>query len=618
MKMISETGIIDGYIEVNFMNVNERIEAVRALMREKGIDVYYIPNEDDHLSQEYTAEYFQCKSFISGFSGEAGCVIITEDFAGLWTDGRYFTQAENELKGTCVELMRMRQEGVPDALDFLVDAVKEGGSVGYDGRVVSAAVSLGLKRRLAYKKAKLVTEFDLAGEVWGKERPSMPLEPLFTLAKKWTGESAEERIARVREAMKAKNADVLVLTALEDPCWMLNVRGNDIACTPVVYAFAMVTMRSVSYYVSLKKVDEKLKTYFRDNKVTLKGYDQLAKDLAKLHGKKIWASMNQLNTHLYASLAEDNSIINETSPITMFRAIKNSTEIRNLKNAHVKDGVAMVQFIHWVKENVGKGDMSELSAQNYLYDRRSKQKDYIEPSFHTICAYQANAAMMHYSADENNFAMVKPRGVLLVDSGGTYKDGTTDITRTIALDELSETEKKYYTMVLKGHLALARAKFLYGTAGVNLDILARGPMWQMDIDYQCGTGHGVGHVLSVHEGPHGIRWGLPRKTEGERFEPGMIVTDEPGIYLPHEIGIRIENELLVVKGTKNFYGQFLAFENVTYCPYDLDAVDVNYLNDEEIDQINDYHAMVYEKLKDLLNESDRQWLCNACRKIARS
>ena len=600
------------------MNVNERIEALRALMREKGIDVYYIPNEDDHLSQEYTAPYFQCKSYISGFSGEAGCVIVTKDFAGLWTDGRYFTQAEHELEGTCVELMRMRQEGVPDAMDFLVDALPENGTLGYDGRVVSAADSLGLKRRISFKHGKLVTEYDLAGSVWGKERPAMPKEPLFVLAKKWTGESCEERIARVREAMKEKKADVLVLTALEDPCWLLNLRGNDIACTPVAYAFAMVTMRSVSYYADGDKVTEKVKAYLDENKVTLKPYDRLAKDLAKLHGKRIWASLKQLNTALYTNLAEDNSIINETSPITMFRAIKNSTEIRNLRNAHVKDGVAMVQFIHWVKENVSKGDMTELSAQNYLYDRRSEQKDYIEPSFHTICAYQANGAMMHYSADENNYAEIKPRGVLLVDSGGTYKDGTTDITRTIALDELTETEKKYYTMVLKGHLALSRAKFLYGTAGFNLDILARGPMWQMDIDYQCGTGHGVGHVLSVHEGPHGIRWGMPRKSEGERFEPGMIVTNEPGIYLPHEIGIRIENELLVVKGTKNFYGQFLEFENVTYCPYDLDAIDVKYLNDEEIEQLNAYHEMVYEKLADRLDESDRAWLKEATRRISRA
>lgn len=597
------------------MNVNERIAAVRALMAEKGIDVYYIPNEDDHLSQEYTAAYFQCKSWISGFSGEAGCVILTKDFAGLWTDGRYFTQAENELKGSCVTLMRMRQEGVPDALDFLVDNTPENGTLGFDGRVVSAGTALALSRRLRFKNAKLETSCDLIGQVWGKERPAMPTEKIFTLAKKWTGESAEERIERVRAVMKAKKADVLVLTALEDPCWLLNVRGNDIPCTPVAYAFAMVTMRKVSYYIAKEKLTDKVSEYLKKTGVTVRPYSALGSDLAKLHNKTVWVSVKELNADLYSRLAEDNSLLNETSPVLMFRAVKNAAEIRNLKNAHVKDGAAMVKFIKWVKENVSKGGMTELSAQNYLYELRAQQKDYIEPSFTTICAYQANAAMMHYSATEENYSDIKPRGVLLVDSGGTYKDGTTDITRTIALDELSETEKKYYTMVLKGHLALMRAKFLYGTAGSNLDILARGPMWQMDIDYQCGTGHGVGHVLSVHEGPHGIRWGLPRKSEGERFEPGMIVTDEPGIYLPHEIGIRIENELLVVKGTKNFYGQFLEFETVTYCPYDLDAIDVKYLTDEEIDQLNDYHAMVIEKLAGLLNEEEMEWLKKAAGKI---
>ena len=276
----------------------------------------------------------------------------------------------------------------------------------------------------------------------------------------------------------------------------------------------------------------------------------------------------------------------------------------------------MVQFIRWVKENVSKGDMTELSAQNYLYDRRAEQKDYIEPSFHTICAYQANAAMMHYSATEDSYAEIRPRGVLLVDSGGTYKDGTTDITRTIALDELTDTEKKYYTMVLKGHLALMRAKFLYGTAGSNLDILARGPLWKIDIDYQCGTGHGVGHVLSVHEGPHGIRWGMGTPARpAVKLEPGMVVTDEPGVYLPHKLGIRIENELLVIKGKKNFYGQFLEFENLTYCPYDLDAVDASLLDQEEIAFINAYHRTVVEKLSPYLNEEEISWLKNAAREI---
>ncbi len=598
------------------MTVNERIETLRKLMKEHSIDVCYIPNEDDHLSEEYTADYFKCKSYISGFSGEAGCTIVTEDFAGLWTDGRYFTQAEGELKGTCVTLMRMGQEGVPTALQFLIDNTPEGGTLGYDGRVVAASVTRYLTNALKVKNAAVVSSLDLAGEVWGKERPAMPQGKLFVLEKKYTGETAAERIERVREAMKAKKADALVLTALEDPCWLFNIRGNDIACTPVSYAFALVTLRKVSYYTDKAKLSEKVSAHLKENGVTVRPYASLAKDIEKLHGKRIWASLSALNTELYAAIADDNTVINEPSPIAMYRACKNKAEIRNIRNAHVKDGVAMVKFIKWVKENVAEDTMTELSAQDYLYARRAEQKDYIEPSFPTISAYQANGAMMHYSASEESYSRVHPRGFLLVDSGGTYKDGTTDITRTIALDTPTDEEKKLYTLVLKGHIDLAMAKFLYGTTGNNLDILARGPLWKIDIDYQCGTGHGVGHVLSVHEGPHGIRWGMGTPARpAVKLEPGMVVTDEPGVYLPHKLGIRIENELLVIKGKKNFYGQFLEFENLTYCPYDLDAVDASLLDQEEIAFINAYHRTVVEKLSPYLNEEEISWLKNAAREI---
>ncbi len=600
------------------MNTADRIQALRQYMKEEKIDVCYIPNEDDHLSEEYTADYFKCKSYISGFSGEAGCTVVTDDFAGLWTDGRYFTQAEKELAGSGVELMRMGQEGVPDVLSFLIDKTPDNGTLGYDGRVVAASVSLRLKEALRPKGAKLSVHHDLAGKVWGKERPAMPKEKIYTLAKKYTGESAEERIARTREAMKKKGADVLILTALEDPCWLLNVRGNDIACTPVAYAYAIVTMRSVNYYIDKAKVTKRTEAYLKESGVQVRDYDSVAKDLKKLHGKTIWANLAKLNTELYSALASDNRILNEASPLLLFRALKNETEIRNIRNAHVKDGVAMVRFIRWVKEAVKEGNMTEVSAQNYLYEQRAQQKDYIEPSFPTICAYQANGAMMHYSATEENHAGVNPRGFLLVDSGGTYKDGTTDITRTISLGRLTKEEKMLYTKVLKGHMDLGHARFLYGTTGNNLDILARNPLWQIDIDYQCGTGHGVGHVLGVHEGPHGIRWGMGTPARpAVRLEPGMIVTNEPGVYMPDKLGIRIENELLVCKGEKNFYGQFLYFEDVTYCPYDLEAIDLKYLSDEEIGWLNDYHQNVYRTLAPHLNKDEQKWLRNATRKVKR-
>ncbi|MBR4446559.1 MAG: aminopeptidase P family protein [Solobacterium sp.] len=597
------------------MTVNERIEELRLLMKANGIDVYYVPNEDDHLSMEYTADHFKCKSYLTGFSGEAGCAVVTKDFAGLWTDGRFFTQAEKELDGTCVTLMRMFQEGVPNALDYVVDATPEGGVLGFDGSVVSAAQASNLEVKLKAKNASLKSDMDLVGKIWGNERPAMPQEKLYVLAKKYTGEDAGERLERVRETMKKNGADVMVLTALEDPCWVLNIRGNDIECTPVAYAFAMITARAARYYIDAEKVTPAVAKHFEKYGVTVRPYNGLASDLKRLHNKNIWTDLRSLNTVLYAAIADDNTIVNKPLPIEKFRAVKNAAEIRNIRNAHKKDGVAMVRFLRYVKEHVNDGDMTEVSAQNVLYAYRAEGADYIEPSFPTISAYQANGAMMHYCATDESHAALKPEGFLLVDSGGTYKDGTTDITRTIALGKLTDEEKRLYTLVLKGHMALAHAHFLHGTTGNNLDILARQPLWAIDIDYQCGTGHGVGHVLGVHEGPHSIGWGM-RRTPAV-LEPGMIVTDEPGVYLPHELGIRIENELLVTRGTKNFYGQFLHFEDITYCPYEPEALDLSLLSDEELKWLNDYHANVRETLTPYLEGEDLAFLNKVTQAITR-
>ncbi len=600
------------------MDIKERIAQLRALMKERNIDIYYIPNEDDHLSSEYTADYYKCKSYMSGFSGDSGCTIVTQDFAGLWTDGRYFTQAENELDESVVTLMRMRQEGVMDPIPFLLANTPENGTVGFDGSVVSMSDASLIQRGLKSKNAKIALQEDLVGMVW-EDRPSMPKEKLFVLDAKYTGQSAAERIAMVRADMKAKHVDGLILTALEDPCWLLNIRGNDIPCTPVPYAFAYVTEDAVNYYVDLDKVTEETASYFQENQVTVKPYEAIEADLREVKNAVVWADLRSLNAKLYDLLSgHNNQILNEHTSIELYRAIKTETEITNTIHAHVKDGVAMVKFLKWVKENVAKGDMTELSAQDYLYARRAEQDLYIEPSFDTICAYQANGAMMHYTATKENYSPVDPKGFLLVDSGGTYCDGTTDITRTIAVGELSDEEKKLYTLVLKGHLDLTSAQFLYGTAGNNLDILARKPLWDLAIDYQCGTGHGVGHVLGVHEGPHGIRWGMPTAARPSHIlEPGMIVTNEPGVYMPGKLGVRIENELLVVPTEKNFYGQWLAFRDLTVCPYDVDAIDPSYLDDSNIEAINTYHQRVYETLAPYLNEEEKAWLANATRKVSK-
>ena len=597
--------------------VNERIAALRRLMQKKKIAIYYVPNEDDHLSQEYTATHFQCKSYLSGFTGESGCLIVTADFAGLWTDGRYFTQAENELKGTCVTLMRLHQEGVEDPLDYLIAHTPANGVLGFDGKVVSASVARMLQQALQKKGARLHMTDDLAGEIWGKDRPAMPLEPAWLLPAKYTGETARQRIARVRRAMKENHADALILTSLEDPCWMLNIRGNDIACTPIVYAFAMVTARQVLYYVDKKKITPNVAAYLKKNGVRVRGYDRLAHDLMRFREMTIWTNLSMLSAGLYAHIDPSNRILNQASPVEMFRAVKNATEIRCMHNAQRKDGAAVAQFLYWVKEHRADPQLTELSAAQYLDARRREQPGFVELSFPTISAYGANAAMMHYEATPEKFSKTKPRGFLLVDSGGTYMDGTTDITRTIALGPLTKEEKKYYTLVLKGHLNLMAARFLHGATGNNLDILARVPLWNIDLDYQCGTGHGIGYVLSVHEGPHGIRPGLPTARQAAVLQPGMVVTDEPGVYLPRQLGIRIENDLLVVKGKKNFYGQFLAFEALTLAPYEREAIDVSLLNEEELDVLNAYHAKVYAEIAPLVKGKVKSWLKGATAKIGR-
>ena len=584
-------------------------------MKEKGVDIYYVPNEDDHLSAEYTAPYFQCKSFLSGFTGESGCLIVTKSFAGLWTDGRFFTQAERELENTCVTLMRLRQEGVMDPLSFLMQKTPKNGTLGFDGRVVSTAAARRLAEALKKKNAKLRMDLDLAGAVWGKERPSMPGGKLFLLDRKYTGEDCAERIKRVRAAMKEKGADTLILTSLEDPCWMLNIRGSDIECTPVAYAFAMVTMTKVFYYVGFEKVTPAVKEYLAEHKISVRPYSMLGNDMAALKERVIWADLSRLSAALYSRLDASNTVISEPSPILKFRAVKNETEIRSTVNAHIRDGAAMVKFLCWVKQAVGKEEVTEVSAQDYLDALRKEDRDFIELSFPTISAYKENGAMMHYRATEENHAAVKPKSFLLVDSGGTYKDGTTDITRTIAMGKLTAEEKRMYTKVLKGHLALARARFLYGTAGNNLDILARMPLWSEYTDYQCGTGHGVGHVLSVHEGPQSVAWGSRGSAV---LEPGMIVTDEPGIYIPGKIGIRIENELLVVTAEKNFYGQWLQFRNLTFCPYETEAIDLSLLDEEEIAQLNAYHKTVFETLSPYLGMKEKAWLKQATKAVKKA
>lgn len=596
------------------MTIKANITKLRELMKREGIDIYYVPTADYHQS-EYLSEYFKTRKFMSGFTGSAGTLIVTSKEAGLWTDGRYFVQAAKQLKGSGIDLYKSGQEKVPAILEFIEKNMPEKGVLGFDGKVVSAKTAKAFMAQLSDKKAKLKTNKDLVDEIW-TDRPSIPCEPCFLLAEKYTGEKTEKKIARIQEDMKRENVDVCILSSLEDVAWLLNIRGNDIDDTPVALAYAMIVKNRVYFYINKKKLNTDICKKLNSAKVSIKGYNDIETDIKALQGKKIWIDSAVLSSAYTGMINSSCTIVDKVSPIVMYRSLKNKTEVKNLRMAHIKDGVAVTKFIYWVKTNIGKLELNEINAAEKLYELRAMQENYIEPSFSTIAAYGPNAAMMHYSATESSFAVLKKEGMLLVDSGGQYYEGTTDITRTICLGTPTVELIKYYTATLRSMIRLSKANFLYGCSGSTLDILARGPIWDMDIDYQCGTGHGVGFCLGVHEGPQGFRWAKSAsRAEAVSLEEGMIITNEPGVYLPNKLGIRIENELLVQKGKKNEYGQFMHFDTITLAPIDLDAVDPKMMSGDEIDFLNSYHEEVLKKIGPFLTPKERTWLKIQTRKI---
>ncbi|MEG0076294.1 aminopeptidase P family protein [Anaerorhabdus sp.] len=599
------------------MTVKENLSKLRDLMKQEGIDVYYIPTADYHQS-EYLSDYFKTRKFMSGFTGSAGTLVVTMKEAGLWTDGRYFVQAAKQLKGSTIDLYKMGQEGVPTFIEFIEKKIPNQGVLGFDGRVVNAKTANNFQQCLESKKVTLKTDKDLVEPIW-TDRPALPSEACFLLAEKYAGVKAEDKIKRLQAAMKEKNADVCVLVSLEDVAWLLNLRGFDIEDTPVALAFATVTKNKVNLFIDKKKLTADICKKFSAAKISIRGYNDLGDELVTYKDKTILLSSSTISAYHKSLIDKSCTIIDEDSPVVMYRAIKNKTEIKNTKFAHVKDGAAVTKFIYWLKNNIGKIEIDELSATAKLHELRQAQDNFIEDSFGAIVAYGPNAAMMHYSATEKNFAVLKNEGFLLVDSGGQYYEGTTDITRTIALGKLTQDEKVYFTTVLRSMIRLSKANFLYGCTGASLDILARGPVWDLDLDYQCGTGHGIGFVLGVHEGPHGFRWSNTGTGYGVvKLEEGMIVTDEPGIYLPNKLGIRIENELLTQKGKKNTYGQFMHFDTITLAPIDLDAVLPELMNDDEIEFLNAYHAEVYKQVSPYCTPKEKTWLKIQTRKIKKA
>lgn len=588
--------------------IKKRIETLRMLMKASNIEIYLIPTADFHQS-EYVGEYFKVRKYMSGFSGSQGTLVVTQEEAGLWTDGRYFIQAERELQGSGITLYKMGIEGVPTIEEFIVDKLKTNGVLGFDGRVVDAKLGKSLENLIKQKNATIDFNQDLIKEIWA-DRPELPKEPVFLLEEKYSGKSAQQKLKEIREDMKRVGVTSFVLTSLDDIAWLFNIRGNDIPCFPVVLSFAYITMNEARIYVNRETISETIEKKLNSEGITVKEYHEIYDDIKNMSESEIvLLDSSRVNYKIVSMIPKHATIVDQINPTTLAKARKNEVEVENLRRAHVKDGVAVTKFMYWLKTNFGKIPMTEISASDYIAKMREEQEGFIELSFTTISAFGANAAMMHYCANETSNATLEPGAFLLVDSGGQYYEGTTDITRTFALGEVSDELKRHFTLVTKSNMNLANARFLHGCTGMNLDILARGPLWEIGIDYRCGTGHGVGYLLNVHEAPNGFRWKkVPERNDSCVLEPGMFTTDEPGVYIEGSHGIRIENELICRHDETNEYGDFLSFENITLAPIDLDAIDKKYLQPKDIEQLNAYHKNVYEKISPYLNEEEKEWL----------
>ena len=590
------------------MNIKYILSGLRKFMEEKNIDAYMIPSSDNHQS-EYVGDYFKSREFISGFNGSAGTVIVTKDEAGLWTDGRYFIQAESQLEGSTIKLFKMGQEGCPTTDEYLYKNIPEGGTLGFDGRVISAREGATLAEKLSKKGIKIEYQYDLIDGIW-PDRPALSDSKAFLLDVKYCGESFSSKLARLREKMSEKGTSTHVITTLDDIAWLFNIRGGDVKYNPVVLSYAVITLKEVYLFVDESKLNEEILNELAKENVQIKPYNdvyEFVKNIDKT--EKVLLDGTKLSYTIYNNIPCEVEKVDEFNPVMFFKAQKNEVELENIRNSHVKDGVAFTKFMYWLKKNVGKMEITEISATQKLEDLRREQEGFFEPSFNTIAAYKEHAAMMHYSATPESNYKLEAEGLFLVDSGGQYYDGTTDITRTTVLGPISDELKLHFTSVARGMINLSKAKFLHGCRGYNLDILSRSCMWNMGIDYQCGTGHGIGFVLNVHEAPNGFRWRVvPERFDSAVLEEGMVTTNEPGIYIEGSHGIRTENEIVVRKAEKNFYGQFMEFEVVTLAPIDLDGIVPELMNKDEKDYLNWYHKLVYDKISPFLTDEEREWL----------
>lgn len=589
--------------------IKDRISALRQLIQREGLHAFIIPSNDPHAS-EYVAEHWQSRKWISGFTGSAGTIVVTHDKAGLWTDSRYFLQAADQLAGTGIDLYKDMLPETPSIATFLKDELPEGSTVGIDGKVFTTSEAEKLEKELNQKQIILRTDFDPIKEIW-TDRPQIPQDPAFIHKLEYAGKSLSEKIADIRSELTRQSSDSILLTALDEIAWTLNLRGKDVKCNPVVVSYLLITMKEVVYFIAPEKLTPEVQEYLITQDVRIHNYEDIAFYLSSLPVSSILLSPEKTNYYLWKAVNTAAQIIRESSPVALLKAIRNKQEIAGLHQAMKKDGAALVKFLIWLEKNVSSGEETELSIDRKLHQFRAEQPLYRGESFDTIAGYKEHGAIVHYSATPESDMPLQSKGFLLLDSGAQYLDGTTDITRTIALGELTEEEKTDYTLVLKGHIALAMAKFPAGTRGVQLDVLARMPMWREGMNYLHGTGHGIGHFLNVHEGPQSIRMNENPVT----LQPGMVISNEPGVYKAGSHGIRTENIMLVVDEKEGTFGPYYAFETITLCPICREGIRKELLSKEEIEWLDNYHERVYTELSPLLGTEEKEWLKKATRKL---
>ena len=597
------------------MTVAEKLKELRRKMSNENIDAYIVCTDDYH-SSEYVGDYFKEREFLSGFTGSAGTLVILKNESALWTDGRYFIQAEEQLKENEINLMKMGSEGVPSIEEYLYEKLDNDGIVGFDGRTLSYGFVSSLDEKLKNKNIKYKYSKDLVDDIW-KDRPQLPKTKIFELDIRYTGKTRGEKLKAIRTYMIENKADVFAVTSLDEIAWTLNLRGNDIECCPLFLSYMIIESEKVLLFTDKDKLDENIADRLKGDGITIYGYNDFYGVLSRYNNdKNILVDTQSINYMAVKCIKQDTCIVDMRSPIQLMKAVKTKEEYENIRLAHLKDGIALTKFMYWLKNNVGKENITEISAAKKIQGLRQKEDGYIEESFDAIVAYKEHAAIVHYQATDETSVAIKNEGMLLVDTGGHYINGTTDITRTFVLGEISKEEKEMFTRVLMGNLNLGSAKFLYGTRGLSLDYLARSPLWEKGLDYNHGTGHGVGYLLNVHEGPNSFRW---RQNDGviqsPVLEEGMITSNEPGFYLKDKYGIRHENLILCLKDEKNEYGQFMKFETLTKVPFDMDGIEASIMNTEQINALNEYHKDVYETISGHLDEDERKWLKKATRPI---